>query len=60
MSSITLIPLHTYAKSKGLSKQGVYTSKTLPIVQLPIYAKYKGKFIQLEGVRKFVINENNP
>lgn len=51
MSKLT--PLHQYAKDKGLSKQAVYASKTLPIVELNIYARYGKRFVPI-GKQKFV------
>jgi len=49
-----LIRLHEYAKLKGLSKQAVYASKTLPIVELDLFVMHKGERIPV-GKQKFIL-----
>ena len=49
-----LTRLHEYAKAKGLSKQAVYQSKTLPIVELELFVTHKGEKINV-GKQKFIV-----
>lgn len=50
--------IQQYAAYKGTSQQNVRQSKTIPIVELPMFALYKGEYV-LYGTQKFVECENN-
>lgn len=50
--------IQQYANEKSTSQQNVRQSKKLPLVELPMFALYKGEYIQF-GTQKFVEIENN-
>lgn len=50
--------IQEYANLKGTSQQNVRNKKSLPIVDLPVFALYKGEYLPI-GTKKFVECENN-
>lgn len=49
--------IQQYAADKGTSQQNVRQSKTIPIVELRMFALYKGEYVP-HGTQKFVECEN--
>lgn len=50
--------IQEYANEKGTSQQNVRNKKSLTIVNVPIFALYKGEYLSI-GTKKFVDVENN-
>ncbi len=47
-----------YAKEKDITTQAVGQLKKLTIVELPLFAEYKGEKIPTDATRKFVVDCN--
>lgn len=52
---IKLTSLPSYAKEKGIARQSLYLNKSLTIIEPPLYALYKGKYVRIDSKQKFIV-----